>query len=655
MAEEKVDINIIINESQKDQAEDSSVSKNKAEEKKQIDSAEAYWLKKRQENILKALNLQNATEAEQQEALLADKAAIEAKQREAYEKDLETKAKMLEGTAEGEAAKRELAQRESLRKFNQALADAVNSFADKFAQIQQAGRDYADYVERLEVGLIGSAKNYDTVTKKLDKVFSMNAFFSMKDALDRTTEMVEKGIAYNVELRASLDVFSEKIVKTFDAMDDTLLRIIRIQGEDSTMARLGMESMLKEYLTSNYQNSEYLGTLYDQVTSALLEAESLRSKEEAVNLEYSIQKWLGSMSSIGVSDATILALAQGLGYLGSGDVNSLVSNNALQQLMAISVQRGSSRSYGEILASGNLNATDVSEILTGFYGLVKEISDSGNTVAMKQYADLFGLSMSDIRSVLKLTDEQVKVIAQDMVSYSNAISRVESELSLSNVWARTSKSGLIQNIKDNALASLGLQMADSLAMNIMYDMIDQAASIVDMFTPDINVDPFGVGGGVKISAGGLIRGITAATTLAGQYATHLGALGNMFNLRDLGNTEEGVGIVLKGGSSGLSQLTSGVTTTGATYIGNTSKSAVYETVNQESQSAASSILNENIDEEKERMKKTQKAMEEIGDNVEFIVQLLNVSGILIRQNSTPAVRENPLISSNNSFYRNGGY
>ena len=186
-------------------------------------------------------------------------------------------------------------------------------------------------------------------------------------------------------------------------------------------------------------------------------------------------------------------------------------------------------------------------------------------------------------------------------------------------------------------------------------MIDQAASIVDMFTTGIEVDPFGVGGSVKISAGNLIKGITAATTLAGQYATHLGALGNMFNLRDLGNTEEGVSIVLKGGSSGLSQLTSGVTTTGATYIGNTSKSAVYETVNQESQSSASSILNENIDEEKERMKKTQKAMEEIGDNVEFIVQLLNVSGILIRQNSTPAIRENPLISSNNSFYRNGGY
>ena len=657
MAEEKVDISIIINESQKDQAEDSQSSRNKDSDKKAIDRSEDYWLKKREENILKALNLQNATEAEQQEALLADKAAREAKQREEYEKDLETKAKMLEGTAEGEAAKRELAQRESLRKFNQALADAVNSFAEKFGQIQQAGKDYADYVERIEVGLIGSTKNYNNVTNKLDKVFSMNAFFSMKDALDRTTEMIEKGISSNVELRASLDVFSEKIVKTFDAMDETLLRIVRIQGQDSTMARLGMESLLKEYLTSNFENSEYLGSLYDQVSATLLEAESLRTREEAVGLEYAIQKWLGSMSSIGVSDATILALAQGLGYLGSGDVSSLVGNNALQQLMAISVQRGSEKSYGELLASGSLNAKDVSSILTGFYGLVKEISDSGNMVAMKQYADLFGLSMSDIMSVLKLTDEQVAYISQDMISYSNAIQRVNDELSFSNVWARTSKSGLIQNIKDNAMASLGLTMANSLAMNIMYDMIDQVADIVDMFTTGIEVDPFGVGGSVKIDAGGLIRGITAATTLAGQYATHLGALGNMFNLRDLGNEDEGVRIVLQGGSTGLSQVKSGTVTTEATYIGNTSKSAVYETVNQESKASASSIINEDIDEEKERMKKTQKAMEEIGDNVEFIVQLLNVSGILIRDKNTPAATrmENPLVSASNSFYGNGGY
>lgn len=651
--EETTNISIIINESQKEQSEDKSAAKERADEKRNIDSSEAYWLKKRQENLKKL----GGTEAEIQDRLLADKAAIEAKQLEEFEKDLETKAKVLAGTAEGEEAKRELAQRESLRKFNQALAEAVSDFSKKFDQIRQSGKDYADYVERIEVGLIGSVKNYDTVVKKLDKVFSMNAFFSMKDSLDKTTEMIEAGISSNVELRASLDVFSEKIVKTFDAMDATLLRIVRIQGEDSTMARLGMESLLKQYLTSTFDNSEYLGKLYDQVSAALLEMESRRTSQESVEVEYAIQKWLGSFSSIGVSDNTILALAQGLGYLGSGDVSNLISNQALNQLMAISVQRGSQKGYGELLASGDLTARDVSEILTGFYSLVKEISDSGNTVAMRQYAELFGLSMSDIMSVLKLTDEQIKAIAQDMASYSTSISQVEKELTYSKIYERTSKSGLLKNIEDNTMTSIGLQMADSLALNIMYDVIDQAASIVDMFTTGIELDPWGVGGSVKIDAGELIRGITAATTISAQYLTHLGALGSWFDLKSLEDEGSSSGIVVEGGEgTGLGQVKSGFGKNEVTYIGSTDQSSVYKTLGQETKNSASSILGEDIDQEKERMKKQSEAMEEINDNVAFIVQLLNISGILIRNgNTVPVTRTEEPIPKNGGFYGNGGF
>lgn len=637
-------VKLVVEESQKDQSSDRNAKKKTKEEEKR---AEAYA--KKYNELLKKYNGDHfKAEMEFQKGLEELAAHEEEKKNKDRRNKLKEQIEYASNLEEKLAAERQLKLAEGQKALTEAMVSAVNDALNgTFENIRQAGKDYAEYVERLEVGLIGSTKSYDSVSDKLSKVFALNVFFSMEDALKKTTEMVESGINYNVELRASLATMSDKIVKTFDALDANLLRIVRIQQSDSTQARLGMESLLQEYLNSNFQNSEYLHGVSDQVTGYLLEAEAMMGRNQAVEFEYAVQKWLGSFSSLGVSEQTIMALAQGLGYLGSGDVDALAGNESLQQLLAISIQKGGgTKSYGDMLTQG-IGVKDVSTILSGFYKLVKQVSDSGNLAAMNQYADLFGLTMSDITSVLNLTDQSIGQIASNMASYQSTINRVTEEMSVSKLYKRTSASEMFNNMQKNMLTSIGLDMADSLAMNLMYEALDQAANIVDMFDMGVEVDPFGVGASVKLEAGALVRGAAAGATYLTAYLKNIAGLSSMLtpNLKLLGG-EESVKVM---GGSGLNQVSTGKSSNQQTYVGRTDNSGVYDTVNQETQKSSSEIMQVDVDEEKENMKKTQKAMEDIGDNVKFIVQLLNENGIKVR--SMPGAIDNSIVipTASNGF------
>ena len=102
--------------------------------------------------------------------------------------------------------------------------------------------------------------------------------------------MVSQGIAFNVEQRAALDVMKDKIATTFDAANGTLLRLVRIQEQDTTAGRLGMESALTAFLNNMYQTTEYMQCIADSVKGSLEEAMSLMSGENALSFEYQVQK-----------------------------------------------------------------------------------------------------------------------------------------------------------------------------------------------------------------------------------------------------------------------------------------------------------------------------------------------------------------------------
>ncbi len=102
--------------------------------------------------------------------------------------------------------------------------------------------------------------------------------------------MVKQGISYNVEQRAFLATISEKVADTFNATSSSLLRLVRIQQQDSTAARLGMESALTSFLNNMYETTEYMGSIMEGIQSSLEEAEALMNKEQSVQFEYQVQK-----------------------------------------------------------------------------------------------------------------------------------------------------------------------------------------------------------------------------------------------------------------------------------------------------------------------------------------------------------------------------
>ena len=102
--------------------------------------------------------------------------------------------------------------------------------------------------------------------------------------------MVSQGIAFNVEQRATLDVMKDKIATTFEATNGTLLRLVRIQEQDTTAGRLGMESALTAFLNNMYQTTEYMEGIAKTVKGNLEEAMSLMTGENALSFEYQVQK-----------------------------------------------------------------------------------------------------------------------------------------------------------------------------------------------------------------------------------------------------------------------------------------------------------------------------------------------------------------------------
>jgi hypothetical protein len=69
-----------------------------------------------------------------------------------------------------------------------------------------------------------------------------------------------------VEQRAFLQTMTDKIATTFNAFDSNLLKIIRIQQEDSTVYRMGAEAQLTKFFNSNFQDSTYMSDVYDTVS-----------------------------------------------------------------------------------------------------------------------------------------------------------------------------------------------------------------------------------------------------------------------------------------------------------------------------------------------------------------------------------------------------
>lgn len=595
--------------------------KPKDEEKKNDDWEEQLrkYLKKKQ------LGEQEIEKAVDQERTRRRKAAAEERRKEELETAREV-AKYSDDADTKRQAKQKVFAMELQDSLTNALSAGLNAFNGLYDKITASAEMYGNLLGQIETRLLGSGKTYASVADMVSRAFAVSPFFSMEQVMKKTAEVISSGISYNVELRAALDVMSDKIASTFDAFDSSLVRLIKIQQQDSTQARLGMENMLNQFFNTQYRDTSYLNQLSKTVTASLLEAEATMGRNQASEFEYAAQMWLGSMSSVGVSDATVQKLAEGLGYLGSGNISGLNGNSQLEQLLVASANRGGGRSYGDILTNG-ATVEDINSIMTGLSSLVSEISNSGNIVALNQYAQVFGLTMSDLTSVLNLTNEDIGKITQSMLSYEDALKNFDKQSSFKSLYSRTSDQEIMDNLLSNLIGNAGQQISSSAGGYFAWKMAGMVNDFLDGMESGVDIQPFGVGTHLNLSLGDITKSITVMAGLAsglGTILTGISSLGGV-NMSAFENVE-----TVSRGGTGLSLIRSGTARSETTYQGDTSESSIYKTSNAAANTTASQMTDEDIDEEKENMKKTQESMNKIGDNVQYIVELLNVYGIVIR-------------------------
>lgn len=520
------------------------------------------------------------------------------------------------------------------KKFgNQMSLAMLNTLMTGISKIQgemtNAAQTYSGYVDRIQTRLFGANETASSISDKLSQVFGSSPIFRMTTVMDKVAEAVEKGINFNVESRAAMEVLKDKVAATFDAFDSSLLRLIRIQQADSTQARLGMENMLTQFLNGSFQDSSYLANnLSSSVTSALLEAESLLGRENATAFEYAVQKWLGSMSSVGVSDNLIQKLSQGLGYLGSGNVSALTGDSSLESLLVASANRGGAN-YGNMLING-VTVQDVNQMMAGLYSLVTEMYNPNNIVAMSQYAQIFGMSVSDVVSVLNLSSQEIKEISNDMQSYADLTQRVLDETSLEKLVSRTGRASIAENVYQNFIYGAGQAIGDTLGGYLSWKLIDFIGDSLSGVETGIDFQPFGVGGHFNMSVGDLVK---IAQVTAGGAAGLFSMMSGGWNLQGAKLnylTEESAHDVVSKGSLDA-MVSEGTDMSFAQYTGDWSEDSLSELSKSITNSKTAEVKQDSsYDEDKKRAEEQTNATKDISTDLKFIIQLLNESGIVIR-------------------------
>lgn len=458
-----------------------------------------------------------------------------------------------------------------------AVVDALLSgLADLAKKLDSQIQEIANYQSRWDTRLQDSGKKFEGFTGiafKIMGVAGVSPLVSQKKVMENIDKLIEKGIAYNIEQRGFLETIKDKIATTFDAANGTLLQLIRVQQADTTAARLGMEASLTSYLNSAYKTTEYLSDVSTSVKQAIYEATSQMSGEQGVAFEYQVQKWLGSLYSVGMSSTAIQNLATSLGYLGSGNLQGLASSG-MQNLIVMAASR-MNQGYGGLLTTG-LNQNTTNELLANIVEYLAEIAGSGNNIVKAQLASIFGIGMSDLVAVTNLASD-IASIKKGGLDYGGAMNELFSQAN--KMYARTSIGEMFNNVWDNfqynlssGIASNPVTLALWKVANLLDDTVGGIAipaisvmgNMVDLETTVADLMRVGaLSGGVLSGIGSMIANIgSGGGFIPGGMLTSLG-----INRGTLTTLSRGTGLMARESGASVSQ---------STFIGNASGSDVYE-------------------------------------------------------------------------------
>lgn len=477
--------------------------------------------------------------------------------------------------------------------MSSAMADLAANFKEGInKQFQAVESLVVDYKAKIEGRLQGSDKSYDSVMNKIASNLSTSPYVKTTDVIKEMQKAAEQGLAYNIEQRSFLSTISEKIAATFDAFDSNLTRLIRLQQADTTAARLGMEASLTKFFNSMFQDSSYLNDVADSISAAIIDANSTMSRDMSASFEYTVQKWLGSLSSLGMDSGTLQNIAQGINYIATGDVQSLSSNTSLQTLFAMSASNAG-LSYSDLLLNG-LDASSTNKLLQSMVTYLKEIAEnSDNQVVRAAYGDIFNMSMSDLKAVSNLTTGDIKTIAANSMSYSDMTDELQYQFSQQAF--RTTFGSMVNTLYENAIFGVAEDLVSDPISYSMYKMLHFLEERnLDMAIPFVNAAGFGLD--LNTSVQDILNlglGISNAVSLVGNILSGLGSKGGM-KLDAWGGSE----YTTRGNGLTFSTQDSGKGVSSSTYVASSN-----------SQDMKTSALSSAADDAEESAKITNKNLE----------------------------------------------
>ena len=512
-----------------------------------------------------------------------------------------------ETTTERVKALKELTTNEAgefdLKKTMTAAALAVSDLAK---QLEGTIDEIAGFKGPIDTRLYGSASNqkskgsyWDQMVKDMTAVGAINPFYKQSDFANNIKELVDTGIAFNIQQRAFLKTITNKIATTFDVTDATLLRLVRIQQEDSTAGRMGMEAAMNAFLNQMYENTEYLKTVASGVRSSLNEMESLMSGAEAAEVEFQVQKWRGSLYSVGMSQEAVNAISTALGQIAAGQVEGIINGGAGNLLVMAANDAG--YSIADFLTDG-ITAEKTNILLESAVKYLAELAESaeGNKIVQQQLANVFGVKASDLRAATNLVlPGSIAGISDKSMSYGDMISTLYDMAG--SMQDRTSIAEMMTNFWKNGEYTLAGSMASNPVSYFIYKMakvVDDAAGGIDL--PFLNVMGFGVDLNTTVSD--LMRVAAVGAGLFGSIGPLITGMGNSFSgrkmLDQLKFGSGGLSVTPRGsGDGGGGGNSSGSSTSGSGYVGNSSGSDVKDSTIQESEDSKKQQMIEAKEEE----------------------------------------------------------
>lgn len=468
--------------------------------------------------------------------------------------------------------------------LSEAAENAVKNVAGALSKAVDAYLDvYTRYMTSINARIQGAYADMDY--ESLEKVIRSNTagspFVKYADTLENLNKLVNEGTAVNLTQRAFLATISDKIATTFDATDATLLRLIRLQQNDTTAARLGMEAELTKLFNYYFSDTSYLSQAFDNVTSALTDLSSQLSATNSVEFDYIVQKWLGALGSVGVDSGTLTNLASAINALGTGQVDYLSSNSTAQNLLVLAANRVG-LDYGQMLLDG-VSSTDVNTLLYGIIDYIQDTVQGANNVVKAQYAQLFGLSVADINAFANISDEVIESLYESGMTYQDTLVSLNQQLS--QVGNRMHLSEMINNVLDNVMATTGTTIAGNAGLYGTYKAFDLLESITGgIHIPTITV----LGSGITLPDS--IEGMAKSAILGiGTIASLVSAISNWTNGGGL-NLARWEGTWSKGTYSGFTSMNELQASTSSTgVVSNTNETGMQQSVYDEQKKSAEEI------------------------------------------------------------------